>query len=152
MKTPERFNRAIKALVQAFFKDNLSKGDCKKCAVGNICNGRNDWYEVFMTTDSGVQLIDEHMYFGETKNVIDSTGYRWEELAEIERSFETSTKIHWQEYYRHKKSAIMQDQFNGLMAVVEVLCKLDNIEPTEYKKAFEYTADFKPVTILSEVD
>lgn len=37
MKT--RFNKAIDALVHAYFTGTLAKGDCSFCAVGNIVAG-----------------------------------------------------------------------------------------------------------------
>ncbi|MCW3109903.1 MAG: hypothetical protein JWQ09_4409 [Segetibacter sp.] len=37
MKHSERFERAVSALVDAFYKGTLRKGDCAACAVGNMC-------------------------------------------------------------------------------------------------------------------
>ena len=132
-----RFDRAISKLVKAFFEGDLEKGDCARCAVGNICDGRNEWGDVFYTALEG-QIIDIDNYFGLSKYVIDKTGYSWQELAKIENSFELNTEIHHNKYRRFSKSAIMEDQYNGLMAVVDVLCEIEGIESGETKKLFEY--------------
>ncbi len=158
-KTPERFNRAMKALIQAFFNDKLSKGDCTKCAIGNMCGGSRDWQAIFYTGEdlfgNITQKIEPDNYidayidkYGSMlypKSVIDKTGYTWQELAKVEKAFELATIISHDRYKMITKSSIMQDQFNGLMAVVEVLCEIDNIDPIEYKQAFEYNEKFEQV-------
>ena len=181
MKTPERFNRAIKALVKGFFNDTLAKNNCSACAVGNIVAesigekvvldnpyaivmaNSAKWQYIFSAVDgycyrSFHELAANNGHIGKTQSeiqynegmqCIERTGYTTDELIKIETAFESNTKIYWHKYPFTQKNEIMQDQFNGLMAVVEVLCKLDNIEPTEYKKAFEYSADFKPVHELA---
>jgi hypothetical protein len=155
-----RFKNAIDALVYAFFNDTLAKGTCTACAVGNICahamgatvvadgtynamrEGRivenHHWRYLFFTDGLGVQ------HFGKATGnslyglaMIARTGYSLMELARVEKAFETNTKINWMTYYRSSKEAIMQDQYNGLMAVVDVLCEIEGIEdPSEYKELF----------------
>jgi hypothetical protein len=148
MKTPERFNKALKTLVQAFFNDTLAKGNCTQCAVGNMCGGRSDWSLVFITPSHGTQRIYEDWYDGNAKNVIDKTGYTWEELARIEFSFEKNTKINGREYDNFSKQEIMEDQYRGLMAVVEVLCEIEGLDCTPYKEAFAYNSDLQPINSL----
>lgn len=155
MKTPERFERAVKALVQAFFNDTLAKEDCTMCAVGNICEGKKDWSAVFITTTHFGQFIAEDCYVNDyqyrngdiyhPKQVIDKTGYTWQELAKVEAAFESNTRIPKQVYYKYSKTEIMEDQFNGLMAVVDVLCEIDKIDPAPYKMKFEYNQELLPV-------
>ena len=146
-----RFETAINKLVKAFFDGTLAKGDCTKCAVGNICDNKGDWSKVFMTTGYGSDVNPE-LYINNVliksvlgiylvlnpKDTIDKTGYSWEELALVESAFESNTKIHATKYYKHTEKELMQDQYNGLMAVVDVLCEIEGIEATETKKLFEY--------------
>lgn len=156
-KQQERFERAMKTLIQAFFNDTLAKGDCCKCAVGNICGG-SAWRHVFATEHACLpQKFDMSKYNGDAKIQIESTGYSAEELARMESAFEKNTKLDGSCFgvyptshftrpeLRTTKEAIMQDQFNGLMAVVEVLCEIEGLDCEPYKKAFEYTQDFSPV-------
>ena len=42
MKTSERFDRAIAALVKGYMNGTLAKGNCSACAVGNIVAGAID--------------------------------------------------------------------------------------------------------------
>jgi hypothetical protein len=157
MKNSERFNRAIKALVAAFFNGTLAKGDCRACAVGNMvaCSKGvkldkkqfNDisyetelifWRRVFFSNDER-QVVRPDRYEGKAKELIDSTGYNWRELAKVEKAFEINTEIHSLKYPFFSKDEIMQDQYNGLMAVVSVLCEIEGIESQEeYKEMFAY--------------
>src|SRR6186713_2209173 len=155
MKNSERFNRAIAGLIAGFFEGNLAKGDCGACAVGNIvahCYGKkaflselddftfnSHWGKVFKTIAEYGQFIDIDYYRDEAKENIDVTGYSIRELAKVEKVFEENTEIDFTEYHKHSKDEIMQDQYNGLMAVVEVLCQIEGIEnPKEYKDMFAF--------------
>lgn len=157
MKDKLRFDRAIKALVSAFFDGTLAKGDCAACAVGNMvaagygkkvfiddenefyCPTHNQsWADVFISS-----LLGNHFeisnYTGLAKENIDITGYSVLELSLVEIEFEKNTFIYIDEYCLHTKEQIMQDQYNGLMAVVEVLCEIEGIENvSEYKEMFAY--------------
>lgn len=137
--TPERFNRAIAALVKAFFDGMLRKGDCTACAVGNICEGRSEWSNVFMTTSSGRQVLWTEEYTGIAKELINKTGYHWTELSRLEKAFEHNTRISGHDYLFTNQSAIMEYQYNGLMAVVSVLCEIEGIKEVEkVKEMFSY--------------
>lgn len=162
-----RFNNAINALVQAFFTDTLAKGTCTACAVGNICaaamgakvvpyaHSKNlfaaikegkevnnySWNCLFFTDPTGKQRIaEEPEEYPFAVKIIESTGYTIQELARVEKAFETHTKIDSLYYYlTYTKAEIMEDQYNGLMAVVNTLCEIEGIEdPTEYRQLFEY--------------
>lgn len=150
----EKFNHSVSVLVTAFFNDTLMHGNCYACAVGNmVANGlgcrvvkrpdsfknlvwdnnqpypgsswndsiQNGWGALF-TTDRHddkrkTQKIDKR-FLGD-RNVmrqIASTGYTWQELARIEFAFESVDK-------RRKDK-----MFNGLMAVVDVLAEIHNID------------------------
>lgn len=62
-----------------------------------------------------VQIIEMNNYEGKAKEQIDSTGYTVEELARIEYAFETASE----------EGDYM---YNGLMAVVDVLADIHNVD------------------------
>jgi hypothetical protein len=154
-----RFKNAIDALVHSFFNDTLAKGTCQACAVGNMVAygfgkkktsitsdaakdgvGNHMWKVAFYTNgDTGIQKINEESFDYQAVRVCcEATGYSPLELAKVEYAFEISTKIDWIDYRNHSKEEVMQDQYNGLMAVVDVLCEIEGIEdPAEYKQLFE---------------
>ncbi len=154
----KRFENAISALVEAFFNDTLAKGNCSACAVGNICakaigevvvvsalGNKNifAWRYVF-SSDFGLQREYSETDFGvgdykSGLELISKTGYSKEELMKVEHAFEKNSKIEYYMYKSFSKNAIMEDQYKGLMAVVEVLCEIEGLEPAEYKKMFEYS-------------
>lgn len=166
MKTPERFNRAISALVNAYFTDTLAKGDCNACAVGNIvaagygakvykdslgvlrCEVENNRWSRFFSTQGKRQVIRSYKQLMNTPGIlpyfvqlglenIKITGYPMKELARIEAAFEQNTVIHVRDYPAHTPEEISADQYNGLMAVVDVLCKIEGItEVNAYKALF----------------
>lgn len=65
-----------------------------------------------------------------------ATGYSEEEILRIEHAFETNTKIDFMQYTSSTKESIMLDQYNGLMAVVDVLCEIEGIESSNTKELF----------------
>ncbi len=171
MKLPERFERAYQALITAFFDETLAKGVCTACAVGNIvaagygekvlstthhlvgkqfhCNARNsEWSDIFYTSD-GLQKFDNFAIIKNLEAAINIvvTGYSVEELAKIEFAFEINTKLNLEIYQFKSKKEIMEDQFTGLMAVVDVLCEIEGLNSTEYKKSFEFNEALEPVNI-----
>lgn len=149
----KRFNKAYDVLVQAFFNGTLAKGDCKCCAVGNIvagaygatieihegtatCSMINHLWKALFCTSWGIQA-KRVPYYGKTYieealYSIEATGYSEEELAKVEYAFETNTNIHIEDYCKNSEQDILEDQYNGLCAVFDVLCELDNI-PKEPK-------------------
>lgn len=152
-----RFKNAIDALVYAFFNDTLVKGNCKACAVGNICawsyGYKVDPYApgikvaeidgVAVRHDDWAELVwkwmDSDLAQKKGRILLSRTGYSELEMARIENAFEENTRIGDEEYPMKSKSEIMQDQHNGLMAVVEVLCEIEGIQdPTEYKELFSF--------------
>ena len=137
----KRFDKAIKGLVKGYMNDTLVTEICTACAVGNIiaeCNnyivdkeniiswltkeGQNKypkWGAVFVTGYD--QSIDENNYKREAKRQIDSTGYTWKELAQVEFTFERT----------------QGDMFTKLMAVVEVLCNIEGFNDKVVKETKE---------------
>lgn len=68
---------------------------------------------------------------------IQNTGYSVIELQLIEKAFEKNTRIKHHCYDDFNKESIMEDQYKGLMAVVAVLCKLEQKSKEETQKAKE---------------
>ena len=159
----QRFEKAYNALLNAFMNDTLAKGTCTACAVGNIvadamgakvysqhsdssivfrCSNNNDWWkEMFITGNDG-QRITKISQNSEVKklrkDILNLTGYTWRELARVEKAFEENTKIRYNKYFDYTPEEIMQDQFNGLMAVMDVLIELEEIkEGQQYKDTFK---------------
>lgn len=159
----QRFEKAYNALLNAFMNDTLAKGSCKACAVGNIiadamggevvsfknvdsidysCSVNNVWWsDVFVTTDrvQKISTTKTRPYTkGFRKRMFILTGYKWNELTQVEKAFEENTNIGFWRYNKCTEKEIMEDQFNGLMAVMDVLIKLDDIaEGKKYKDAFK---------------
>lgn len=157
-----RFEKAYNALYNAFMNDTLAKGTCIACAVGNIvadamgakvysqqddssikfrCSNNNYWWnDLFFTTQCGQRIIkisENNKVKQLRKKILNLTGYTWRELAKVENAFEKNTIISFDEYNFYTPEQIMEDQFNGLMAVMDVLIELDNVkEGDKYKNNF----------------
>jgi uncharacterized membrane protein len=158
----ERFEKAYNSLLKAFMNDTLASGSCSACAMGNIiadamggvvykddgtgdfdCNVDNAWWkDVFVTGSDGDQTIYKVENNGNIKvyrkRMFELTGYEWHELARIEKTFENNTKIKNYSYPDYREHEIMEDQFNGLMAVMDVLIELDDVKDGQkYKDQFK---------------
>ncbi len=153
MTTSKRFDNAITALISAFFNETLAKGTCSACAVGNMVAFAHNKkttknFDVVQLGDYNNTywfILHPQAFFRKSTEqsdriyeaVVKPTGYSIKEIFQIEAAFEKNTKIQWNDYPFREKSEVMQDQFNGLMAVVDELCKLDGIEDaSQYKKLF----------------
>lgn len=126
------FTQTVNVLVQAYLNDSLRHGSCDACAVGNLIDYRRPltikekklmrdhtagWNKVFCTFNyKKGQEIHEVNYNGLAKKQIESTGYHWRELAQIEFAFER---------HRFDNGDAM---FNGLMAVVDVLAEIHKVD------------------------
>lgn len=145
MNRPELYKKTVDILYDAYFNDTLHHTRCSACAVGNIVVAnmgykpapgeshfwinkegnliQTEWYHVFVTNwRNGHQRLNPKNYEGDAKQQIDATGYKWEELAAIEKAFE-STRT-----YDDDKEICM---FNGLVAVLEVLKQIHEVEDNE---------------------
>ena len=151
-----RFEKAYNSLYNAFMNDTLAKGTCTACAVGNIvadalggkvsrmrndfvCDVPNTWWNTFfITVDNEQTIFDDYNDIPAYGRLKDLTGYSVEELAKIEFAFETNTKIRFVNYFNSTEEQIMEDQFNGLMAVMDVMIELDDVKEGEkYKETFK---------------
>lgn len=138
-----RFKNAYDALIKAFFEGTLAKGTCAACAVGNIVGAamgvksvihktHEEYWNNFMNCKNTVWSHDFEA------NKIDALiGYSLNEVNEIESAFECNTEINFNYYGIYSESQILNDQFNGLMAVVDVLLELDNMKDEGYKESFK---------------
>lgn len=139
------FNYTINVLVKAYITGELKHGNCAFCAVGNIVHEATGfsqcgdeeihysekragvWVHVFSTpTRTGEQRMDLKKYSNEypvVKEAIDRTGYTVHELARIEYAFEMAPRnCHYDDGDNEEW------MFNGLMAVVDVLADIHNID------------------------
>jgi hypothetical protein len=134
MKNKELFDKTIGILVNAYLNNTLVHNNCCACAVGNIIaanmqikydpylkwTGRQlAWSKVFVSMPfKSDQIQRPWAYTGNAKEQIDATGYAWTDLALIEAAFERAPK-------GTNKDERM---FNGLMAVVDVLCQIHELD------------------------
>jgi len=137
-----RFQNAVNKLIKSFFNETLTKGKCTRCAVGNIC-GSWEWSVLFETdpntNEQDTSGLNRSKFMPEQfetalKQIYD-TNYTPEELAKVEYVFETNTKIAYldYEYNQCTHEEFIQDQFNGLCAVIDVLCEFEGQDPEVYK-------------------
>jgi len=128
MKTTKRFEESATKLYNAFNEGTLNAFDCKACAIGNMLGTGEDW---------AMHCVD----FGELSSFkADKTleslhtapihkDYSEEELFNVEEVF-------LREWVKVDKLNIAHGrdkeiQFNGLMAVLNYLAELDNIQSIE---------------------
>ncbi len=139
MKTSPRLEFAITKLYNAFHNNQLNPECCKQCAVGNILNN----------TDSWKHLSDSHgslklNYVGRVHQNLGRTfsGYTPLELLKIEHVFLNSCGYQLPLHYKKNKPKNPTDKellFEGLSAVIALLCKLDNVTNVmDYTKLFEF--------------
>lgn len=123
------------------------------------CLYENDFWGTLFSTSKGIQrkyvtypngmtfcepyktlVCEEEMAVisKQREKLLRLTGYSDVELAEVEKAFETNTKIDFTNYKAHTEQEVLEDQFNGLSAAVDVLVRLDNIENEnkQYNKKF----------------
>jgi len=144
---PKRFTDAVSKLYNAFHSGKLQLTDCKKCAVGNICNNSDKWFLPIRSTNfktySMVSNPLKENEFVDMPYSILKFGYSAFELAQIEHKFAKAM------VGDNEKSK--SNQFKGLCVVVEYLCELDNIPNImDIQSLFEFEND-QPKKQLSEV-
>jgi len=142
MKTTTRLERAITKLYIAFHEGSLHPECCKSCAVGNICDNSDTWK--YLTESHGslklsrIGMLNEN--FGRKIH-----GYSPQEILHIEAVFLKACGYSIPLVHGSKKPKNPEDKdvlFNGLCAVVEFLCKLDNVpNVTDYSKLFEFESE-----------
>ena len=139
---PDRLQKAIENLYAAFHNGTLNPECCKQCAVGNILN----------QTDTWKHLSDEHgaiklNYLGTVHQNLGRTfnGYTPLELLQIEATFLKACGFEIPLNHLNKKPKNPTDEvvlFEGLSAVIEFLCQLDQIPNVlDIKRLFEIDKD-----------
>jgi hypothetical protein len=157
-----RVQRAIDIFLDAINNNTLQKGDCRYCAVGNLCRVANiphksishidipvesRWRFLFETQyPNNIQSIrtykDELIEEGE--RVISYLEFSEEELRKIENTFETNTEIINTRYDQYTKEEIRADQIKGLEAVVKVMLEFDDCKES-VNEVFTKKAELIPV-------
>ena len=126
MITTKRFELAVAKLYNAFHSGSLNPDSCTQCAVGNILDNKDFWKH--LSNEHGslklnyVGLVNQNL--GKTFN-----GYSPIELLEIERAFLQACGYHVPIQPKQMESLKLtkDNLFDGLEAVVALLCKFDNI-------------------------
>jgi hypothetical protein len=133
MNQQEHFNRSVAVLVKAFFEGELEAARCAACACGNLVAAANGykienydwhdadgsrllpmaWYDVNRFT---AEQLDARYTTEEGFRQIASTGYTPEQFCAIEAAFMDNVGCEGTE------------NFNGLMAVVDVLADIHSID------------------------
>lgn len=131
------FNHTVNVLVKAYLNDTLVHGNCYACAVGNIVAESKGYNYVKCTDepfrkvvwdiakgsyDSFVPMwftyLDEAQKPADVRDQVQATGYTWDEIRRIEKAFECC----------ERPLSGEQWMFNGLMAVVDVLAEIHNVD------------------------
>ena len=125
MKTTARFNQAIEKLYNAFHNNTLNPECCNQCAVGNILDNTDAWQHLsnFHGSTQLNYLGLVHQNLGRKFN-----GYSPIELLQIEATFLKACGYALPLHHTHKKpKRTPENLFNGLEAVVKLLCQFDNV-------------------------
>ncbi len=139
MITTIRFENALKKLYLAFHNGYLNPECCKQCAVGNILDNKDSWKH--LSDNHGSLKLN---YIGRIHENLGRrfNGYSPLELLQIEAGFLKGCGYKLPFHHKNKKpsnSAHKDTLFNGLCAVVETLCKLDDIKNVmDYSKLFDF--------------
>ena len=133
-----RIQKAIDIFLDAINNNTLAKGTCVACAVGNLVSHElNIKPEIKGTFDEDGKLhlnsqwgtIVLGMNRGNKEEGLKQcnlTDFNISELNEIEKAFETNTKIKWSDYDSFSKEEIRADQIKGLEAVVKTMLNFNN--------------------------
>lgn len=125
MKTTTRFNQAIEKLYKAFHNNTLNPECCNQCAVGNILDNTDAWKHLsdFHGSTQLNYLGLVHQNLGRKFN-----GYSPIELLQIEATFLKACGYTLPLHHSNKKPKLTPENlFNGLEAVVKLLCQFDNV-------------------------
>lgn len=121
-----RFEAAINKLYSAYHSNSLNPECCKQCAVGSILDKQDSWRHLSDKHGSlelnYVGLV--HQRIGRRFN-----GYTPQELLLIEAAFLKACGFKIPLRYENAKPNLNATDalFDGLCAVIELLCKLDGI-------------------------
>jgi len=139
-KNIELYKKTEQILFNAYFNGTLQHANCAACAVGNII-ANNMGIKIIPDTSFGLswegynpdeisawaRLLTFDKWSNTAVKMIESTGYTQNELTRIEYAFEGVRYKNW-----YKPNNIEDNMFNGLVAVLDVLKgihELDSVEP-----------------------
>jgi hypothetical protein len=128
--TPEKFKEILWYVESGYYNAESSSRATK---ASNLCRlAHHRWSKKRIYASSGFKALKLY------EKEVNAAGYTGEEFAEIENAFENSTHILTSSYCKYTEQQILEDQYNGLVAVVDVLIKLDEAkeDPDELKKKF----------------
>jgi hypothetical protein len=123
MKTTKRFEESATKLYNAFNEGTLNAMECTLCAVGNLCNNETYWSKLHDKATGKDNIPDEV----KVKKV---TGYNMNEINNIESLFMYGTIAGTNRLW-NPQDMTKENQFDGLMAVLNYLAELDNIQSIE---------------------
>ncbi len=141
MQTSTRFNQAVTKLYRAFHDNTLHPECCKSCAVGNILDNTDSWKHLTETHGSTeLSYVGKvHQNFGRKFN-----GYTPLELLKIEQAFLSGCGYNGplnRSCIKPKDPTNKDLLFDGLSAVIGLLCQLDGVENVmDCSKLFQYNA------------
>jgi hypothetical protein len=150
MKTPQRLDESIKKLYLAYHNNELHPECCKSCAVGNILDRTDSWQH--LSDDHGSIRLN---YLGNVHQMLNRrfNGYTPQELLHVEATFLSACGYQLPFKRYHKRPENPQDKellFNGLCAVITLLCRLDNVTNVmDYTKLFEVKNDQPKYTLIN---
>jgi hypothetical protein len=154
----KRIEKAIDIFLDAINNGTLAKGNCTACAVGNLvahglggeitnngcyfeCTVENShWSGLFITYSGGQLIKTRNLSNDDVQSNIKATDFTWEELALIEKTFETNTSIDADDYRNYTQKQIRADQIRGLEAVVKVMLQFDDCKD-DVKEVFTNKAE-----------
>ncbi len=139
MNLPKRLEVAINKLYSAFHNNELNPECCYKCAVGNILDNKDAWKN--LTDRHGSMDLNYlgrvHQNLGRKFN-----GYSPLELLQMEAVFLKACgySIPFGRFGNKPKNKLNKDiLFQGLCAIVEFLCQIDDVENVmDYSEIFDY--------------
>ncbi|QTD38679.1 Na(+)-translocating NADH-quinone reductase subunit F [Polaribacter batillariae] len=138
MKTSKRLEQALIKLYNAYHNNKLNPEDCTACAVGNILDNLDSWKH--LSNEHGSLQLNYvgsvHQNLGRKFN-----GYSPLEILQIEKVFLDACGFKTPLCHYNKRPQNPTSKkvlFNGLCAVVELLCKFDNVSNVmDYSRLFE---------------
>lgn len=134
------YKKSCDILYKAYFDGTLQHENCSACACGNLIAGNKnytfkkrgnenyfDWNESENSNHWYNKILGYKYYNEEGEDQINATGYTEQEFRQIEKAFEGINSIYKEE----------DRMFKGLVAVLEELAKIHEIEETTNTKEKE---------------
>jgi hypothetical protein len=166
----KRIQTAIDIFLDAINEGTLAKGSCAACAVGNLVaygmdakivkDGvffdteprvhNNIWGGLFCTVGNSQSVTTniheaiKHSWYKDLRKSIKKIEFTIDELAKIEYTFETNTKIIHTQYDNYTKEEVRADQIKGLEAVVKLMLTFDE-QVDDVKEIFTKKAELIPL-------